>query len=388
MSRFVQLHLLTNYPPSNLNRDDTGRPKTALIGDAMRLRISSQSQKRAWRTSTVFGSYLPDADQMIGDRTKKVGLEWVYSKLVANGVAADTARSWSKEIQRAYGEPESEVEGDPDSVLINGQLAHVSPVEREKLSAFVGLLAEYLLHGTSNELVERADKAIKNRDKAKDKKKANGALARELADILLVRESTAVDIALFGRMLAAVPAFNFDAAVQVSHAITVHKATAEDDYFSAVDDLNTGLKDMGAGHIGERGYGAGLFYLYLCINRELLKENLGGDETLTGNALEALINAVTKVSPTGMQNSHASRAYASYVLAEKGDQQPRSLAQAFLKPVKPFDDEDMFDKSVKAITKRRENFDKVYGACADARYEINVEKGEGSLVELVAFVQE
>ncbi len=127
MSRFVQLHLLTNYPPSNLNRDDSGRPKTALVGDAMRLRISSQSQKRAWRTSTVFENQLPNADQMIGDRTKKVGLEWVYSKLVAKGVAADTARSWSKEIQRAYGEPESEAEGDPDSVLINGQLAHVSP---------------------------------------------------------------------------------------------------------------------------------------------------------------------------------------------------------------------------------------------------------------------
>ncbi|MGH8525785.1 MAG: type I-E CRISPR-associated protein Cas7/Cse4/CasC, partial [Gammaproteobacteria bacterium] len=54
MSHFVQLHLLTNYPPSNLNRDDTGRPKTALVGDATRLRISSQSQKRAWRTSDVF----------------------------------------------------------------------------------------------------------------------------------------------------------------------------------------------------------------------------------------------------------------------------------------------------------------------------------------------
>ena len=388
MSRFVQLHLLTNYPPSNLNRDDSGRPKTALVGDAMRLRISSQSQKRAWRTSTVFENQLPNADQMIGDRTKKVGLEWVYSKLVAKGVAADTARSWSKEIQRAYGEPESEAEGDPDSVLINGQLAHVSPVEREKLSAFVALLAEYLLQETSNGLVERASKAIKNRDKAKDKKKANGALARELADILLVRESTAVDIALFGRMLAAVPAFNFDAAVQVSHAITVHKAAAEDDYFSAVDDLNTGLKDKGAAHIGERGYGAGLFYLYVCINRELLKDNLGGDGALTGKALEALVHAMTKVSPTGMQNSHASRAYASYVLAEKGDQQPRSLAQAFLKPVKPFEDEDMLDKAVNAIAKRRDNFDKVYGACADARYEINVEKGEGSLTELVTFVQE
>lgn len=387
MSRFVQLHLLTNYPPSNLNRDDTGRPKTALVGDAMRLRISSQSQKRAWRTSTVFEDHLPNGDQMIGDRTKKVGLEWVYSKLVAKGVAANTARSWSKEIQRAYGEPESEAEGDPDSVLINSQLAHVSPVEREKLSAFVELVAEYLLQGTPNELVERAAKAIKNRDKAKDKKKANGALARELADILLVHESTAVDIALFGRMLAAVPAFNFDAAVQVSHAITVHKAAAEDDYFSAVDDLNKGLEDKGAGHIGERGYGSGLFYLYVCINRELLKANLGGDGTLTGKALEALIHAMTKVSPTGMQNSHASRAYASYVLAEKGDQQPRSLAQAFLKPVKPFDDEDMLDKSVKAIAKRRDNFDKVYGACADSRYEFNVEESKGSLAELVAFVQ-
>ncbi len=252
----------------------------------------------------------------------------------------------------------------------------------------MALLAEYLLQETSNGLVERASKAIKNRDKAKDKKKANGALARELADILLVRESTAVDIALFGRMLAAVPAFNFDAAVQVSHAITVHKAAAEDDYFSAVDDLNTGLKDKGAAHIGERGYGAGLFYLYVCINRELLKDNLGGDGALTGKALEALVHAMTKVSPTGMQNSHASRAYASYVLAEKGDQQPRSLAQAFLKPVKPFEDEDMLDKAVNAIAKRRDNFDKVYGACADARYEINVEKGEGSLTELVTFVQE
>jgi CRISPR system Cascade subunit CasC len=386
MSRFVQLHLLTSYPPSNLNRDDTGRPKTALVGDALRLRISSQSQKRAWRTSDVLENHLPNADQLIGDRTKKVGLEWIYSKLVAKGVAPDTARGWSKNIQRAYGEPESEAEGDPDSVLINGQLAHVSPVEREKLAAFVGLLSEYLLHGTSNELVERADKAIKNRDKAKDKKKANAALSRELAEILLVRESTAVDIALFGRMLAAVPAFNFDASVQVSHAITVHKAAAEDDYFSAVDDLNTGLKDKGAGHIGERGYGAGLFYLYICIDRELLKNNLGGDKTLTDKALEALIHAITKVSPTGMQNSHASRAYASYVLAEKGDQQPRSLAQAFLKPVKPFEDEDLLEKSVKAIQKRRDNFDKVYGACAESRYEMNVETGTGSLDELVAFV--
>ncbi|MBN8492948.1 MAG: type I-E CRISPR-associated protein Cas7/Cse4/CasC [Burkholderiales bacterium] len=384
MTRFIQLHVLTSYPPSNLNRDDTGRPKTALVGDANRLRISSQSLKRAWRTSAEFARHLPDADVQIGDRTKRVGLEWVFKRLLNNGVPEATARQWSKDIQRAYGEPETSTT-DPDAELLNGQLVHLSPIEHEKLSSFVDLLSRYLLQGEPAEAIERIEKAIQNRDKAKDKKKANGALVKQLAELLLVSDSTAVDIALFGRMLASVPAFNFDAAVQVAHAITVHKAAVEDDYFSAVDDLNKS-EDTGAGHIGERGYGAGLFYLYIAIDRELLKKNLGGDEALTSRALESLIRAITKVSPTGMQNSFASRAYAGYVLAEKGKQQPRSLAQAYLKPVKPFDDEDIFEKSVDALETRLRNFDAVYGDCADSRYTVNVEKPEGSLDGLVKFV--
>ena len=70
--RFVQLHLLTHYPPSNLNRDDTGRPKTALVGDATRLRVSSQSQKRAWRTSDTFAV---DLAGCLGRRTRQLGKE-------------------------------------------------------------------------------------------------------------------------------------------------------------------------------------------------------------------------------------------------------------------------------------------------------------------------
>jgi len=161
----------------------------------------------------------------------------------------------------------------------------------------------------------------------------------------------------------------------------------EDDYFSAVDDLNK-REETGASHIGERGYGAGLFYLYLSIDRELLKKNLGNDEALTARALAALVDAVTKVSPTGMQNSFASRAYAGYVLAEKGNQQPRSLAQAFLKPIKPHGDEGIFDKSVFALEARCKNFDSVYGACADERYTMNVETPQGSLAELSKFIAE
>lgn len=354
MSRFVQLHVLTSYPPSNLNRDDTGRPKTALMGDALRLRISSQSQKRAWRTSDIFETALAGH---IGTRTKDMG-KHTHTMLVAAGVNDKNAREWARQIVGKFGKLKSDKKSDKDEDLQIEQLAHFSPEEVEAIE----------------QLAQRC--ASRN----------NGPTAEELS--LLRNPRKAADIAMFGRMLADSPAFNMEAAVQVAHAITVHKSAVEDDYFSAVDDLNNGLTDKGAAHIGERSYGAGLFYLYICIDRALLVENLGGDKALADKALQAFIHAVTKVSPTGMQNSHASRAYASYVLAEKGDQQPRSLAQAYLKPVKPFEGEDVLEKAVRAIESRRDNFDKVYGACADARYSINAETGEGSLDGLIRFSQE
>ncbi len=353
MSRFVQLHVLTSYPPSNLNRDDTGRPKTALVGDANRLRVSSQSLKRAWRTSETFESSLAGH---LGTRTKQVGKQ-IFAQLVAGGVAEKSAREWTKEIAKQFGKLKSDKKTEDNQDLEIEQLAHFSP---EELGAIDALVAELISRKTAPE-------------------------GDELK--LLVHPRKAVDIAMFGRMLADSPTHNVEAAVQVAHAITVHRAAVEDDYFSAVDDLNT--RDVtGAGHIGERGYGAGLFYLYIAIDRELLKKNLGGDEALTARALQALVTAVTQVAPTGMQNSFASRAYAGYVLAEKGDQQPRSLAQAFLKPVKPFAEESMFDKAVAALETRCANFDQVYGACADARFTVNVEKPEGSIAGLAQFVAE
>ena len=389
MTRFIQLHALTAYPPANLNRDDTGRPKTALVGDALRLRISSQSLKRAWRKSEVFAAYLEDAPKQVGFRTKRIGTDWIYAQLVEDGVDSEVAKAWSVDIQRAYGEPEAESKTDELAVLMNTQLVHISPVEQAKLAGFVKALSAFLKLGAADDTVDAARKAIAQRNKSEkqDKKKANATLARSLAELLLVPTSTSVDVALFGRMLAAVPQYNFDAAVQVAHAITVHKAAVEDDFFSAVDDLNRGLEDKGAGHIGERGYGAGLFYLYICIDCELLKENLGGDARLTAQALDALLHAVTQVAPTGMQNSFGSRAHASYLLAEKGKQQPRSLVQAFLKPVKPYGDRDMLAMAVDALTQRCDNFDKVYGLCAQARCHFDVEKGEGSLAEVIAFVK-
>lgn len=349
--RFVQLHLLTHYPPSNLNRDDTGRPKTALVGDATRLRISSQSQKRAWRTSDTFEVSLAGC---LGTRTRQLGKE-IFKTLCAGGVSDKLAREWAKDIAKQFGKLKSDKKPVNNSDLEIEQLAHLSPEEWDAALAL------------ANELASRKEAPTEAELK------------------LLTQPRRAVDIAMFGRMLADSPEFNVEAAVQVAHAITVHRAAVEDDFFSAVDDLNRDT--TGAGHIGERGYGAGLFYLYIAINRELLRRNLGGDEALTERALAALVQAVTRVSPTGMQNSFASRAYAGYVLAEKGDQQPRSLSQAFLKPVRDQGD-GVFTQAVAALEARQRNFDAVYGACAEARYTLNVETPEGTLAELTRFVTE
>ena len=199
---------------------------------------------------------------------------------------------------------------------------------------------------------------------------------------LLRKDTKAVDIALFGRMLASSPKYNVEAAAQVAHAITVNRIVVEDDYFTAVDDLNNNEEDAGSAHIGESGFGSGVFYTYVCINKTLLVENLGSEE-LAGKSIKALTEAAATVAPSGKQNSYASRARALYIMAEKGSQQPRQLSSAFLKPV---DDADMANRAIERLEILRKNMDKVYGACADDYKVLNVEKGEGTLTEILEFV--
>ncbi|MCL2661498.1 MAG: type I-E CRISPR-associated protein Cas7/Cse4/CasC, partial [Acidobacteriaceae bacterium] len=329
-------------PPANLNRDDLGQPKTAKLGGTERLRISSQSLKRAWRTSDVFKTAL---DGTIGTRTKRMGVE-VFESFRIVGVAEKKAEEWAKKIAAVYGALKKE------NPLEIEQLVHVSPEERISLDKLMTKLV------------------IEDRAPTKE----------ELDDLL--HTQTAVDIAMFGRMLAKKPEYNTEAAVQVAHAIGVHASNIEDDYFTAVDDLNRD-DETGAGYIGEAAFAASVFYLYICIDRDQLKENLGGEEDLTRRALRALTEAALKVAPTGRQNSFASRAYAHFALAEKGNQQPRSLSLAFLKPVQG---DAYASQATAALLRIRENMDKVYGNCADCHAQMNVIEGKGSVAELLDFV--
>lgn len=355
MTTFLQLHLLTAYPASNLNRDDTGRPKTLEYGGAPRLRISSQSLKRAWRTSPVFSAELRHG---LGQRTQRLGEE-ILKYLVENGMAHELAMETARSIAGVFGKLEPANSKSPTYIR---QLAFVAPEERDRAFAI-------------------ADRALAGEEIKPDPKE------------LLAHSDTAADVAMFGRMLADQPAFNREAAVQVAHAFTTHRATVEDDYYVAVDDLKNPAEhdDVGTSFIGVQEYGSGLFYLYACVDCDLLTRNLGGNGPLAADAAEALLRAATTVSPRGKQASFASRARASFVLAERGPQQPRSLAAAFLKPVRPRESgDDVVSASITALTGFRDNLDAAYGGCADARAQmiITPDRREGALDEVVDFARE
>lgn len=373
MTRFVQLHLLTSYPPANLNRDDLGRPKTAMMGGEPRLRISSQSLKRAWRTSDVFENALKGH---IGVRTKEMGT-LIYHELSKKDVDEKKAISWASLIAEQFGKRKTNLldkkkltKKDKDEIndwdkserlgkelerLEIEQLAHFSTEEKKLIDDLVSISA----------------------------KRGEGPSDEELD--LLRKQHTTVDIALFGRMLASKPFYNTEAAAQVAHAISVHSVVVEDDFFTAVDDLNRGEDDMGAGHLGETEFAAGLFYLYICIDKGLLIQNLSDNEDLANQTLAAIIECAATVAPTGKQNSFGSRARASYMVCETGNQQPRSLSVAYLSPVPKGD---MLGSSIKQLSVTIENMDKIYGPCAENRRTMDVLQGEGSLNDLITCAME
>jgi CRISPR system Cascade subunit CasC len=345
------------------------------MGGKNRLRVSSQSLKRAWRTSDLFSEAMKGH---VGTRTKRIGKEMILTALPDDNPRSEV---WSNDILSVYGEPDNE-----PGVL--KQLVFVSPIEEAVLKTFLQEVKDCLAGDARGEIIQQIVSLQGKRDektKADDKKKITNQIVGMLRELLLKAKITsAFDIAMFGRMLASSPAYNFEAAVQVAHAITVHDVAVEDDYFTAVDDLNSGEDDLGAAHIGETEFAAGLFYLYLCINRDLLVENLGGDQELANKALAALVEAAAKVAPNGKQNSFGSRAYASYLMAEQGEQQPRSLSVAFLKPVRG---EDILAKAISELEAKRANMEKVYGPCADNKKVMNAETGEGSLNDIIALVK-
>jgi CRISPR system Cascade subunit CasC len=353
MTQFIQFHLLTAYPPSNPNRDDQGRPKQATVGGVPRLRLSSQSIKRALRESAVFEQGL---EGHIGTRTKRL-FEKLKEKLLRDGADAPAAQEAAKTVAEIFGKLEAPRKDAPEALSAT-TLAFISPEE--------WALAEDL-----------AAKALAGEPLPADK---------DLKKLVLRRADGAVDLAMFGRMLAESSDYNREAAVQVGHAITTHPAVAEDDFFTAVDDLNK-REETGAGHLGEHAFGSGVYYLYACVNVDLLVENLAGDRALAAEGVAALVQALATATPRGKQNSHAHHPRAGYLRAERGSSAPRDLTGAFFKPVSGGPEGDLEGASVAALEAMAAKIDRAYGPACAAQTVMDVARGQGTLAEVIAFAR-
>ncbi|MER5951711.1 type I-E CRISPR-associated protein Cas7/Cse4/CasC [Streptomyces sp. NPDC001904] len=323
MSRiFLDVHALQTVPPSNLNRDDTGAPKTAVYGGVPRARVSSQAWKRATRT------YFGDEDLLepseLGVRTKKI-VEVVAGRITAldTTVAQEQALVLADETVRAAGLKTEVPKRKADAAKETGTAAAPEAKYLVFLSARqIDGLACLALEGAGDITAYFKDK--KNKDQVK-----------EIAD-----SRHSVDIALFGRMVADAADFNVDAAVQVAHAISVHRVDTESDYYTAVDDENT-EEETGAGMIGTVDFNSATLYRYAALGVHQLAANLGhglreGEPAgePVRRAVEAFLHGFVASLPTGKINTFGHHTLPDAVVVKLRTTRPVSFVAAFEEPVR------------------------------------------------------
>ncbi|WP_433264911.1 type I-E CRISPR-associated protein Cas7/Cse4/CasC [Actinosynnema sp. CS-041913] len=295
----VDIHVIQTVPPSNINRDDTGSPKTAVYGGRRRARVSSQSWKRA--TRDAFGQLL-DPDEL-GVRTKRV------VELLAGEITRQDSGLAERSTQLA-------------EIVLNAAGIKTKVPRKEEALPESG----YLLFLSRRQIAALAELAVEAARAAGDgKPEVNKQDARARAD----REHS-VDVALFGRMVADATDLNVDAAAQVAHALSVHAVDNEYDYFTAVDDQkNTSeAEDSGAGMIGTVEFNSSTLYRYATVDVDRLQDNLG-DVKATRRAIEAFARAFVTSMPTGKQNTFANRTLPDAVLVVVRETQSINLVGAF-----------------------------------------------------------
>lgn len=303
MTTYIELHILQTVPPSNVNRDDTGSPKTALYGGIRRARVSSQAWKRA--TRKAFDTLLDSSalgvrsTRVVTVVAERIGALQPDLKPQAETLATNVITATGIKIDKPK-RAKKDAEGEQEVAARSGYLVFLSNQQVEALATIA------------------CDAA--SSDAAVDKAAAKKALG----------EGNSVDVALFGRMVADDKNFNVDAAVQVAHALSVHGVEHEFDYFTAVDDKNE--DDAGAGMIGVTEFNSSTLYRYATINIDQLQKNLG-DVEATVQAVRAFTEAFALSMPTGKQNTFANRTVPDAVVATVRTDQPVNLVGAFEEPI-------------------------------------------------------
>jgi len=355
MNTYVDIHVIQNLPPSCVNRDDSGSPKSAVYGGVRRLRVSSQSWKRA--TRLYFNEHLSKKD--LGVRTKRV-VEVLAAEIMTQAPdLEESASSLADDVFKAAKIKLSAPRGKKDSPQESGYLLFLS---RSQVSRLAKLAVSSARSG--EDLDAKATKKI-------------------------FKEEQAIDVSLFGRMVADDTDLNVDAACQVAHAISTHAAENEYDFFTAVDDAkqeSEDEEDAGAGMMGTVEFSSATIYRYATINIDMLQKNIGDNEAAL-RALEVFINGFCLSMPTGKQNTFANRTLPdTIVVCVRGDQ-PVSLVGAFEKPIHTDSDRGYVARSVEALSAHAEAVEKNYGAKPLHSFVVSLEESAavGSLGERVAF---
>lgn len=317
MSIFIDIHALQTLPPNNLNRDDTGAPKTATFGGVPRQRVSSQAWKRAIRKD--FENYLDPSD--LGVRTKRVVEKIAYRAVRLQGVEEpDLSNEEHRALLLAAAEGTEALLAKAGFKPTAKKLVK-NATEEEKADAVFAEVG-YLLFLSDQQVTRIAEAVNANDDRSWSKKEA-----AELVDT-----AHSVDVAMFGRMVADEPAYNVDASVQVAHAIGVSASEPEFDYFTAVDDVRSDAEEAGAGMIGTVTFTSSTLYRYANINPDGLVENLGSSE-MALRAVEAFVKAFISSMPTGKQNTFANTTMPEALVVAVRDDRPVSWVNAFEEPV-------------------------------------------------------
>lgn len=335
MSLFVEFHLIQNFAPSNLNRDDTGAPKDAVFGGYRRARVSSQCFKRAIRLTADFP--LPNQ----GVRTKKL-LEMLRGQLQQQ--YGRTAEDLDSRIETALSAAGLKLKED-------GKTEYLLFLGQQEIDGFAALID---LHWEALATPAGGEKKSKKDAKAS----APADVAQQAKTIM--NGGKALDVALFGRMLADLPAVNQDAACQVAHAISTHRVEREFDYFTAVDDMGA-ADEPGVGMIGQVEFNSATFYRYAVVDPAKLVANLQGDRELALTGLHALVQAVVRAIPSGKQNTFAAHNPPSFIGVVIRHASPLNLANAFEKPVYARNGEALTSPSVAALAAYEQQLAAVYG---------------------------
>ncbi|HVN89181.1 MAG TPA: type I-E CRISPR-associated protein Cas7/Cse4/CasC [Candidatus Binataceae bacterium] len=328
MPRFIQIHSLTSYPAALLNRDDAGLAKRIPFGGAIRTRISSQCLKRHWRTSDDNEALKNCVDGQTSVRSRQSFDRYIFRPLIEeDGVEPSIAHAVTEalmalvlgESRRAKAEKAKLAE---DGKATRGPQSNQVTVLGQPELSFLRTQAQII------------GKSVRSAKEASDAVEKHFTFER-IENLKTLKLGAGLDAAMFGRMITGDILARVDAALHVAHAFTVHAEQSESDYFSAVDDLlQEGPEaELGAGHINSAELTSGLYYSYVVIDVPGLIRNLGDDRKLAAEVSRRMVHLIATVSPGAKVGSTAPHAWADLMLIEATDLQPRTLANAFLKPV-------------------------------------------------------